>query len=76
MYFIFTRYLSEIYLSKIYQVIFVRILLCVMIYKYNIYEFIRYLVHRKEQNKIRGKSRPKIGRKYQINQIIKKMCYL
>ena len=42
-----------------------------MIYKYNIYEFISYLVYKKEQSKIRGKSREKIGRKYdQISQII------
>ena len=35
-----------------------------------------YLVYRKEQNKIGGKSSEKIGRKYdQISQIIKKMCY-
>ena len=43
-----------------------------MIYKYDIFEF----VYRKEQSKIRGKSREKIGREYdQISQIIKKKCY-
>ena len=35
-----------------------------MIYKYDIYEFISYLVYRKEQSKISGKSREKIGGKY------------
>ena len=42
-----------------------------MIYKYDIYESISYLVDRKEQDRTRGKSREKIGRKYdQISQII------
>ena len=35
-----------------------------MIYKYDIYEFISYLVYRKEQSKITGNGRTKIGRKY------------
>ena len=47
-----------------------------MIYKYD-NEFVSYLVYRKEQSKIRGKSRVKLGRKFnQISQIIKKKCYL
>ena len=45
-----------------------------MIYKYDICKFISYLVYRKEQSKIRGKMREKIGRKYdQISQNIKKV---
>ena len=48
-----------------------------MIYKCDICKFISYLVYRIEQCNIRGKSREKIGRKYdQISQIIKKKCYL
>ena len=48
-----------------------------MIYKHNIYELIIYLVYRKEQSKIRAKSREKIGRTYdQISQFIKNMCWL
>ena len=44
--------------------------LYIMIYKYDIYEFISYLVYRKEQVKIRGKSREKTGRKYdKISQV-------
>ena len=36
-----------------------------------------YIVYRKEQSNTRGKNREKIGREYdQINQIIKKKCYL
>ena len=35
-----------------------------MIYKYNIYELISYIVYGKEQNKTRGKSGEKIGREY------------
>ena len=36
-----------------------------------------YIVYRKEQIKIRGKSKEKIGREYdQISQIIKKKCCL
>ena len=36
-----------------------------------------YIVYRKEQSRIRGKIREKIGREYgQISQIIKKKCYL
>ena len=34
-----------------------------MIYKYDTYDFISYLVQRKEQSKVRRKSREKIGRK-------------
>ena len=42
-----------------------------MIYKYDRFE-LSYTVYRKEQSKARGKSREKIGRKYnQISQIIK-----
>ena len=33
-----------------------------MIYKYDIYESISYLVDRKEQDRTRGKSREKIGK--------------
>ena len=33
-----------------------------MIYKYDIYKFISYLVYRNEQSKIRGKSREKNGK--------------
>ena len=48
--------------------------LCIMIY---IYDSLSYIVYRKEQSKTWGKSREKIGREYdQINQIIKKNCYL
>ena len=48
-----------------------------MIYKDNIYQFISYLVYRKEQNNNRAKIREKIGRKYdQISQIIENKCYL
>ena len=35
-----------------------------MIHKFDIYEFICYLVYRKKQSKISGKSKKKIGRKY------------
>ena len=35
-----------------------------------------YIVYRKEQSKTRGKSGEKIGRKYQVSQIIKKKYYL
>ena len=52
-------------------------LLYIMIYKHNIYEFKRYLVCRKEQGKIIGKSIENTERKYdEISQIIKKTCYL
>ena len=48
-----------------------------MIYKHNIYEFKRYLVYKKEQGKIVGKSIKNTERKYdEISQIIKKICYL
>ena len=44
--------------------------LYIMIYKYD-FE-LSYIVYRKEQSQARGKSREKIGRKYnQISQIIK-----
>ena len=36
-----------------------------------------YILCRKKQSKIRGKSREKVAREYnQISQIIKKKCYL
>ena len=35
-----------------------------------------YIVYRKEQSNTRGKSREKIGRKYdQVSQIVEKKCY-
>ena len=63
---------------KIYQVIFVRFFLHIMTCKYNIYKLhICYIVYRKDQSKIRVKSKEKTEREYGlISQIIKKKCYL
>ena len=65
-----------LYLSEIYY-----LFICLFVlFIYFIYDFIyviNYIVYRKEQSKITGKSREKIGREYdQISQIIKKKCYL
>ena len=70
-----------IFLRVIYLKTFIRIFYTVIVlYLSEIYLFIYlfiYLVYRKEQIKIRGKSREKIGREYdQIDQIIKKKCYI
>ena len=47
-----------------------------MIHKYDSLS-LSYIVYRKEQSKISEESREKIGREYdQVNQIIKKKCYL
>ena len=73
-YIVIVLYLSEIYLL-IYYLICLFIIFIYLIY-YFVY-LINYIVYRKEQSKIRGKSREKIGREYdQISQIIKKKCYL
>ena len=76
LFYISIRYLSEIYLSKIYQVVFLR-MLYILWFINTIILSLRYIVYRKEQTKTREKSREKIGREYdQISQIIKKKCYL
>ena len=73
---LFIRYLSEIYLPKIYQVIFPRIFYILWIIN-KIFLSLSYIIYRKEQSKIRGKSWEKIGREYdQISQIIKSKCFL
>ena len=46
-----------------------------MIYKYNIYEFIIYLVYRKEHSQISGKSREKMGRKCDLRNTYQKSNY-
>ena len=70
---LFIRYLSEIYSSKIYQVIFLRIFYILSFINKILLNSISYIVYGKEQSKIRGKSRKKIGREYgQISQIIKR----
>ena len=47
------------------------------VYFYCFIYLINYIVYRKEQSKIRRKSREKIAREYdQTSQIIKKKCYL
>ena len=80
--------MSIMFLRVIYSKTFIRIFYIVtVLYLSEIYLFIyfiyyliyliNYVVYRKEQSKIRGKSREKIGREYdQISQIIKKKCYL
>ena len=60
---LFIRYLSELYLSKIYQVIFPRIFY-ILRFINSIVLRLSYRVYRKEQSKTRGKSRGKIGREY------------
>ena len=75
LFYIFIRYLSEIYLSKICQIVFPRIFY-ILRFINKIFLNLNYIVYRKEQSKIRGKSKEKIGREYdQISQIIKKKCY-
>ena len=67
-------YLSKNYLFIIY--LFVYFILFIYLFYYFIYLF-KYIVYRKEQSKIRGKSRGKTGREYdQISQTIKRKCYL
>ena len=52
-------------------------ILYIMIYKIDIFEVICYIVYKKEQSKIGGKSREEIGREYDlISQTIEKKCYL
>ena len=51
-----------------------------MIYKFDIYEFICYLVYRKKQSKISGKSKKKleenmVNAKHIKSQINKNQCY-
>ena len=75
-FYLYIRCLSEIYLSKIYEVIFLR-MFYILRFINMIVLSLSYIVYRKEQSKTRGKSGEKIGRKYdQISQIIKKKCYL
>ena len=65
------------YSSKIFQVICLRIFLFIMIYKYDIFEFISYIVYNREPSKIRGNRTESIGREYdQVSQIIEKKFYL
>ena len=73
-YFIYQIFIRKI--SKIYQVIFMRIFYILWFINI-IFLSLSYIVYRKEQSNTRGKNREKIGREYdQINQIIKKKCYL
>ena len=46
-----------------------------MIYKYDVYGFISYLVYRTEQSKIGGKSREKVGRKNSHRKTYQKSNY-
>ena len=72
---IYFTYLSEIYLSKNYQVIFLR-MFYILWFINTIVLSLSYIVYRKEQSNTRGKSREKIGRKYdQVSQIVEKKCY-
>ena len=51
--------------------------LYIMIYKYDFFEFISYIVYKREPSKIRGNRRENIGREYdQVSQIIEKKFYL
>ena len=51
--------------------------LYIMIYKYDFFEFISYIVYKRESSKIRGNRRENIGREYdQVSQIIEKKFYL
>ena len=52
--YLFIRYLSEMYLSKINQLIF-ESFLYIMIYKDNIYEFISYLVMERNKRRLEQK---------------------
>ena len=47
-----------------------------MIYEHNTYEFISYVGYRKKQSKISGKSREKIGRKYNKAKTYKKSVWI
>ena len=47
-----------------------------MIYKYNTYKFLSYVGYRKKQSKISGKSREKIGRKYNKAKTYKKSVWI
>ena len=76
LFYLYIRYLSEIYLSKVYQVICLRMFYILWFTNTIVLSF-RYIVNRKEQSKTRGKIREEIGREYdQMSQIIKKKCYL
>ena len=67
---LFIYYLFIIYLFA-YFIYFFTSLFCYFIYVF------KYIVYRKEQSQIRGKSRGKTGREFdQISQTIKKKCYL
>ena len=75
LFYLFIRYLIEIYLSKIYQAIFPRIFY-ILWFINKIFLNLSDIVYTKEQSKIRGKSREEIGRECdQISQTIKKKCY-
>ena len=51
--------------------------LYIMIYKYDFFEFISYIVYKREPSKIRGNRRENIRREYdQVSQIIEKKFYL
>ena len=56
LFYLFIRHISEIYLSKIYQVIFLR-MLYILWFTNMIVLSLRYIVYRKEQSTNRGKSR-------------------
>ena len=75
-YIVIIPYLSKNYLFIIYLLFIYLFILFIYLFYYFIYLF-KYIVYRKEQSKIRGKSRGKTGREYdQISQTIKKKCYL
>ena len=74
-YIVIIPYLSKNYLF-IYYLFICLFYLFIYLFYYIIYLF-KYIIYRKEQSKIRGKSRGKTGREYdQISQTIKKKCYL
>ena len=60
-FYLYIRCLSEIYLSKIYEVIFLR-MFYILRFINMIVLSLSYIVYRKEQSKPRGNSREKIGR--------------
>ena len=65
---------NTIFIKKLFIYLFI---LFIFLFTLLFYLLFKYIVYRKEQSKIRGKSRGKTGREYdQIKQTIKKKCYL
>ena len=69
---------NTIFIKKLFIYLFICYLFILFIYLFYYFVYLfKYIGYRKEQSKIRGKSRGKTGREYdQISQTIKKKCYL